>query len=220
LMNLPGWALPQLFVVLVTAGVGIALGLFISAIVRTSEMATSLVPLILIPQILFSGLVGVPKGASKLIGTVMPATWSFDEIKRWSWLDTLDEEGSFPDGDNKGRGLYKHIEDVNDQNITKARRDIDDYKKSAEDNSKKFEDDMRSYMQQAPYNPSLKQPSAPKLGPVPDVPPAKKIDEDLSGYINFLHPWGNLILDPIVLLFMFFVLVIATIITLRAQDIL
>ena len=75
-------------------------------------------------------------------------------------------------------------------------------------------------MQQAPYNPNLKQPAAPKMGPVPEVPPAKKIDEDLSGYINFLHPWGHWILDPIVLMVMFFVLVIATIITLRAQDIL
>ena len=55
LMNLPGWAIPQLVVIMITAMVGIALGLLISAIVRTSEMATSLVPLILIPQILFSG---------------------------------------------------------------------------------------------------------------------------------------------------------------------
>ena len=64
LMNLPGWAIPQLAVIMITAMVGIALGLFISAIVKTSEMATSLVPLILIPQILFSGLVGVPQGLS------------------------------------------------------------------------------------------------------------------------------------------------------------
>src|SRR2546426_2734209 len=94
LMNMPGWALPQLFIVLVTAGVGIALGLLISAIVKTSEMATSLVPLILIPQILFSGLVGVPQGASRVIGTIMPATWAFDGLKRFSTLDTLEKEGS------------------------------------------------------------------------------------------------------------------------------
>ncbi len=53
IMKLPGWALPQFAVIMITAMVGIALGLFISAIVKTSEMATSLVPLILIPQILF-----------------------------------------------------------------------------------------------------------------------------------------------------------------------
>jgi hypothetical protein len=60
----------------------------------------------------------------------------------------------------------------------------------------------------------------PKLDKPPSVPAAKKIDEDLSGYINFLHPWGNKIIDPLVLIIMFFALVIATIVTLRAQDIL
>ena len=101
-----------------TAMVGIALGLFVSAIVKTSEMATSLVPLILIPQILFSGLVGVPEGTSKAIGMLMPATWAFDEMKRLSGLDTLREEGSDKDGTNEGRGLYKHFEDINDENIS------------------------------------------------------------------------------------------------------
>src|SRR3989475_10335388 len=99
LMNLPGWALPQFAVIILTAMVGLALGLLVSAMVKTSEMATSLVPLILIPQILFSGLVGVPQSTAKVIGTLMPATWAFDGLKRWSWLDTLDEEGSDPDGE-------------------------------------------------------------------------------------------------------------------------
>src|SRR2546429_3273870 len=119
-MSLPGWALPQLAVILLTAMVGIALGLLVSAMVRTSEMATSLVPLILIPQILFSGLVGVPQNTAKVIGTLMPATWAFDGLKRFSTLDTLDEEGSDPDGENKGRGLYKHYEDLNDEHINSA----------------------------------------------------------------------------------------------------
>src|SRR3989454_4458548 len=47
LMNLPGWFIPQLIIVMFTAMVGIALGLLVSAMVKTSEMATSLVPLIL-----------------------------------------------------------------------------------------------------------------------------------------------------------------------------
>ena len=217
---LPGWAIPQLIVMIITGIVGIAVGLLISAVVKTSEMATSLVPLILIPQILFAGLVGVPQGLSRAVGTLMPATWSFDEIKRFSTLDTLEEEGSDPDGVNKGRGLYKHIEDVNDQNIAKARRDIDSYKKTAENNSKKFEDDMKTYTEQAPYNSGLQKPTAPKMGPPPEVPAAKKIDEDLSPYVSFLHPWGNIILNPIALLVMFFVLVVATLISLRMQDIL
>jgi ABC-2 type transport system permease protein len=88
---------------LITAMVGIALGLFISAIVKTSEMATSMVPLILIPQILFCGLVGVPENMARVISTVVPATWAYDGIKRFSTLDTLDEEGSDPMARTKGR---------------------------------------------------------------------------------------------------------------------
>jgi len=220
LMSVPGWAIPQVAIVLITAMVGIALGLFVSAVVKTSEMATSMVPLILIPQILFSGLVGVPQNTARVISTVIPATWAFDGIKRFSTLDTLDEDGSDSEGANKGRGLYKHIEEQNDENISKARTDIENYKKDAEDKMKDYEDKMKSYLEQAPYNPNLKRPDAPKLAAAPDVPAAEKIPSDLSGYINFLHPWGNILLDPFVLILMFFGLVIATIITLRAQDIL
>ena len=220
LMSVPGWAIPQIVIVLITAGVGIALGLFISAIVKTSEMATSMVPLILIPQILFSGLVGVPQNTARVISTVIPATWAFDGVKRFSTLDTLDEEGSNPDGGNKGRGLYKHIEDVNDENISKARTDIDDYKKHSEDKLKDYEKDMKDYIAGMQRGESGTQPPVPKLDKTPEVPAAEKIPEDLSNYINFKHPWGNIIIDPFVLLFMFFGLVIATIIALKSQDIL
>ena len=220
LMSVPGWAIPQILIVLITAGVGIALGLFISAIVKTSEMATSMVPLILIPQILFSGLVGVPQNTARVISTVIPATWAFDGIKRFSTLDTLDEEGSDPDGANKGRGLYKHVEDVNDQNISKARTDIDNYKKHSEDKLKDYEKDMKDYIAGMQRGESRDQPAVPKLDKAPDVPAAEKIPEDLSNYINFKHPWGNIIIDPFILLFMFFGLVIATIIALKSQDIL
>src|SRR5437763_2897664 len=220
LMSVPGWALPQIVIVLLTAAVGIALGLFISAIVKTSEMATSMVPLILIPQILFSGLVGVPQNTARVISTVIPATWAFDGVKRFSTLDTLDEEGSDPDGDNKGRGLYKHVEDVNDENISKARTDIDDYKKHSEDKLKDYEKSMKDYVAGMQRGESGTQPPVPKLDKTPEVPAAEKMPEDLSNYINFKHPWGNIIIDPFVLLFMFFGLVLATIIALKSQDIL
>lgn len=227
LLSVPGWAIPQITIVLITAMVGIALGLFISAIVKTSEMATSMVPLILIPQILFSGLVGVPQNTARVISTVVPATWAFDGIKRFSgntwdtWsLDTLDEEGSDPDRANKGRGLYKHYEDLNDDHIAKAKEDVENYKKSAEDDSKEYERKMKDYVKDLQSGIQSTQPAAPKLKPVPEIHDADKIPEDLSSYINFLHPWGNAILDPFVLLLMFFGLVIATVIALRAQDIL
>jgi ABC-type multidrug transport system ATPase subunit/pSer/pThr/pTyr-binding forkhead associated (FHA) protein len=220
LMSVPGWLIPQLAIIALTAMVGIALGLFVSAIVKTSEMATSLVPLILIPQILFSGLVGVPAGASKVIGTIMPATWAFDGLKQFSTLDTLQEEGSDPTGDNKGRGVFKHYEDINDENIVKAQQDVKDYKKDAEKDLKDYETKMKTFVEDLKAGRQVDQPEVPKLKPVPEVKGAVKVPEDLSNYINFLHPWGHWLIDPLVLLFMFFALVIATILTLRAQDIL
>jgi hypothetical protein len=152
--------------------------------------------------------------------SAMPATWAFDGLKRWSTLDTLDEEGSDPDGENKGRGLYKHVEDVNDENIGNAQSDVESYKKNSEDKLKDYETKMKDYVKDLQSGAGGTQPAVPKLDKPPEVPGAKKIDEDLSRYINFLHPWGNKIVDPLVLILMFFALVIATIVTLRAQDIL
>jgi ABC transport system ATP-binding/permease protein len=219
LMKFPGWSIPQLAAMMLTGVVGIALGLFVSAIVKTSEMATSLVPLILIPQILFSGLVGVPAGVSKIIGVAMPATWSFDEMKRLSTLDTLREEGSDPKGANDGRGLYKSVEKTNDDNIEESRRKMDKYKKDADTSLKDYEKKMKDYLKNAQTNPSLKQPPAPTLSPAPAVSPAVKVSDDLSNYIDFLHPWGNVLTDPAILFIMFLVLWIGTLVTLRAQDI-
>ena len=191
LMSVPGWMVPQLAIVFITAMVGIALGLFVSAIVKTSEMATSLVPLILIPQILFCGLVGVPEGASKVIGTLMPATWAYDGLKQFSTLDTLDEEGSDPEGENRGKGLYKHYEEINDQNIEKAKQDVNDYKKDAERDLKDYEKDMKDYVKELQAGRQADQPDAPKLKEVPKIQDAEKIPEDLSNYIVFLHPVGT-----------------------------
>ncbi len=220
LMSLPGWAVPQFSVMIIDSLVGIALGLFVSAIVKTSEMATSLVPLILIPQIIFSGLVGVPQGTAKAVGAIMPATWAFDGLKQFSTLDTLDEQGSDREGENKGRGLFKHYEDINDQNIEKARNDVAQYKKDAEKDLKDYEKKMKDYVEDLKSGRQSDQPEAPKLKPVPGVKGAEKVPENLSHYISFLHPWGFWFLDPFVLLLMFLGLVIATIITLKAQDIL
>jgi ABC-type multidrug transport system ATPase subunit len=220
LMSLPGWALPQFAVMIIASLVGIALGLFISAIVKTSEMATSLVPLILIPQIIFCGLVGVPEGTARFVGATMPATWAFDGLKQFSTLDTLDEEGSDPDGENEGRGLFKHYEDINDQNIEQARRDVADYKKDAEEDLKDYEKKMKDYVRDLQSGQQGTQPPAPKLKDTPEVKGAEKVPEDLSNYISFLHPWGHGLVDPLVLIFMFFGLVIGTILVLKTQDIL
>ncbi|MCD9185213.1 MAG: FHA domain-containing protein [Pyrinomonadaceae bacterium] len=211
LMPMPGELLgiPQFWAMLLTAGVGIALGLLISALVKTSEMATSLVPLILIPQILFSGLVGVPSGMNKVISLAMPAAWSFDTMKRFSTLDTLEKEGADPNGKTRGSGLYKFIESENDRIIADAKRDLDDYRKDSEKKVEEFSDNVRNGQNA----------SAPKLDEPPKIAEAVKIPENLSNYVTFLHPWMHEILNQLVLMLMFFILVIATLIILRLQDV-
>ncbi|MDP7035584.1 MAG: ATP-binding cassette domain-containing protein [Planctomycetota bacterium] len=65
-------------------GVGLLTGLLISASVDTTDKATALVPLVLIPQILFAGLFGPLAGWKQYIGYVAPTFWSYDAVKRIS----------------------------------------------------------------------------------------------------------------------------------------
>ena len=198
LMPMPGehLGIPQFWAMLLTAGVGISVGLLVSALVRTSEMATSLVPLILIPQILFSGLVGVPNGINKVVSMTMPAAWSFDTMKRFSTLDTLEPEGANPKGKTRGLGLYKYLEAENEKIVAKAKQDFEDYKKVTEN---RFQDD----------------PASPEITPSVSI---KKVPDDLSPYVTFLHPWMNEVLNQLVLVLMFGMIVIATLIILRLKD--
>jgi ABC transport system ATP-binding/permease protein len=228
-LKIPGqlYGVTQLGVMILTAMVGIALGLLISAFVRTSEMATSLVPLILIPQILFCGLVGVPKNISRVVGLAMPATWSFDEMKRLSSLEVLrgkDEQAQASTAP-EGRGKYKQVTHDNNQNITEAQDKIKDYKSEAQTSMDKFKRDMEQYQtdmakyQTGQITQQPPKPTPPLLGDPPEVKKAVEVPEDLSGYVDFLHPWGGIWLNPAMLLLMFFGLVVAGILTLRSQDV-
>ena len=149
----------------------------------------------------------------------MPATWSFDEMKQLSDLDTLREEGSNPNGVNKGRGLYKEIEQENDATIEKAKKDLDKYREDADRESKDYQKRMEDYQSDLQRGVQSDKPTAPELAAPPKITDARKVPDDLSNYIDFLHPWGNIIWNPIVLLIMFFGLIIFTIVALRAQDI-
>lgn len=202
LMPMPGElaGIPQLWAMLLTAAVGIGVGLFISALVRTSEMATSLVPLILIPQLLFAGLAGVPGGVvNKAVSLTMPAAWSFDAMKRFSTLDTLEPEGAKPQGKTKGKGLYKYIEEENEKIVAKAKQDFEDYKRA---NESRFQDE-----------PALTVPEDLTATSI------KKVPDDLSNYVTFLHPWMiSEVLNQIVLMLMFGMLMLATLVVLRLKD--
>ena len=230
LMELPGeyYGAPQLAVMILTGMVGIALGLFVSAIVKTSEMATSFVPLMLIPQILFCGLVGVPKGISQYVGVIMPATWAFDEIKRFSALPVLrgKDEDAEPAVQNDGRGLYKDIKHQNDQLVEQKQKEIEDYKSSSENKFDDFDREMNTYQRDMEkwnlggrQGAEPRKPAKPKLDPVPPKVNVVQMPDELSGYVDFLHPWGNRWLDPLILLVMFIGLTGATILALRSQDI-
>lgn len=201
LMAMPGelFGIPQFWAMLLTAAVGVALGLLVSSLVRTSEMATSLVPLILIPQILFSGLVGVPEGVNRVIGMTVPAAWSFDTMKRFSTLDTLEREGSIPRGKTNGLGLYKYIETENEKSVEKAKRDVEELKQMSGGGTEN--------------GTPIKIPED-----AIEVPEIKKLPGDLSGYITFLHPWMNEVLNQLVLMLMFLGLVVATLIVQRLKD--
>jgi ABC-type multidrug transport system ATPase subunit/pSer/pThr/pTyr-binding forkhead associated (FHA) protein len=203
-MPMPGdyGGIPQFITMLLTAGVGIALGLLISAVFRTQEIATSIVPLILIPQILFSGLVGVPQGINKVIGMTMPAAWSFDTMKRYSTLETLEREGAVPGDGTKGLGLYKFIETENDKTLKKAEQDIADYKQMSGG-----ADPVDEQGNPTPMAERLK------------VPEIKKLPDDLSKYVTFMHPWMHEIVNQLVLMLMFWMLVFVTLIVMRLKDI-
>ncbi|HYW71876.1 MAG TPA: ABC transporter permease, partial [Pyrinomonadaceae bacterium] len=212
LMSVPGtfFGVPQLLVMALTGSVGVALGLFVSALVGTSEVATSLVPLILIPQILFAGLVTVPTGASKVIGATMPATWAFDEIKRFSALDTLKEEGSDPNGPNQGQGLYRHIKELNEANIRHSREQVSDYNRQMTE--------ALSQRDRGPQRSRSGSSAEAQIGSPPSIPEPAEIDENLSAYVNFKHPWGGKIRDAVILAGMLLAFFMATLVALRAKD--
>jgi ABC-type multidrug transport system ATPase subunit/pSer/pThr/pTyr-binding forkhead associated (FHA) protein len=208
MLYVPGvvFGLPHFLIMALTAVVGVAVGLFISSLVRTSEVATSLVPLILIPQILFAGLVTVPMGISRVIGATMPATWSFDEMKRLSTLDTLKEEGADPNGPTKGLGLYRHTKESNSENVSKARKEIEDYSKRINE---------VAAQPRIPGRPA----TTAELPVAPSIPTPLEINEDLSHYVAFKHPWGGLLFNPTILFLIVLTFSAATLVALRARDV-
>jgi hypothetical protein len=85
---------------------------------------------------------------------------------------------------------------------------LDAFKVSIEEKLRDLETDLRN--RQASSLPTLREP--------PTLAEPKKIPEDLSGYVAFLHPWMNGVLNQLVLMLMFFILTIATLVVLRLKD--
>src|SRR4030095_1125415 len=140
-------------------------------------------------------------------------------MKRLSRLDVLRAKEEEAEASNKeeGTGLYKQIERDNDHNIEDSRAKVDKYKADAEKSISNFEKKMEDYQKDLAVGRTAKKPATPKLSPVPEISRAEKVPDDLSSYVDFLHPWGSRVLDMGILIAMFFTFV-ATMITLRTQD--
>lgn len=82
--GLPGRPLLLLGSMALAATVGILLGLMLSALVGSADRAMTLLPIVLIPQVLFT----VPavqmdmKGPSGFVARAMPTWWAFDLLRR------------------------------------------------------------------------------------------------------------------------------------------
>lgn len=75
-----GWII---ITMMITTVCGVCLGLMISAFVKRSDYAVGLVPLVIIPQILFSQFaISEDKfeGASEVIYTLMPSRWGYESL--------------------------------------------------------------------------------------------------------------------------------------------
>jgi ABC-type multidrug transport system ATPase subunit len=83
-------------VLLCTAAAGVAVGMLISAVASTEVTAISLVPILLLPQLMFSGFLlrfGDMSGGQKAVTNAVPLRWSFETIARMEYNAPLSDTG-------------------------------------------------------------------------------------------------------------------------------
>jgi ABC-type multidrug transport system ATPase subunit/predicted component of type VI protein secretion system len=106
--GVPGEFWLHLLNLYLTALTGIGLGLLVSALAGNSDKAMSLVPLVLIPQVLFSGSFGIPKADEHIkrgVGYAMTLNWSLDQAKRIAMCSPEEEK---PEG-SPGSGCVRCV---------------------------------------------------------------------------------------------------------------
>ena len=92
---LPGWL--ELYVTIALAGLaGIALGLCVSAIASSPDKATSLVPIVVIPQVLFAGIMFHLHGASKVLSWAVSTRAAVDAMSASIDINALTEAIPLP----------------------------------------------------------------------------------------------------------------------------
>lgn len=94
--QLPGDFLVQLGILIAGGTAGIAVGLFISSLSTTEETALTLVPLVLIPQIILSDVFVELTGLSKFLGTVFASNYWIYGALRGTLPDVLIEQLNSP----------------------------------------------------------------------------------------------------------------------------
>ncbi|MGQ9896833.1 MAG: FHA domain-containing protein [Acidobacteriota bacterium] len=213
--SVPGQPLLVLLCLILAHLAGIAMGLLISSLVQTSEMATSLVPLVLIPQILFGGLLLPHEGIAKRISLVMPAMWSYDALKRigvkQAGLGVLRGQ----DGEDDPSGELGRIKQENQQALDAFEVQLDTYRKRQQQRLNEYKDDLEGFLRVGGVRPEM-----PELEKAPEAPNIAYPPEDKSRFVGFLNDFGSLLLDVVVLVGMFMTLLVLTMLFLRSKDVL
>lgn len=93
------WAIGLTITSFLTLLASYSLGLLVSSVVQNISQANSALPLLLIPQIIFSGVLFKSEGASKIIAWFMLSRWSIGAYGALVNINALiPEQKKFPDG--------------------------------------------------------------------------------------------------------------------------
>jgi ABC-type multidrug transport system ATPase subunit/pSer/pThr/pTyr-binding forkhead associated (FHA) protein len=82
--GIPGFGAPLLLAMVLAAAVGTLLGLVVSALATTADRAMTVLPIVLIPQVLFTfpAVQLDMRGPAGVVARAMPTWWSFDALRR------------------------------------------------------------------------------------------------------------------------------------------
>lgn len=213
--SVPGSPLLVLPYLMLSHLVGIAMGLLISALVQTSEMATSLVPLVLIPQILFGGLLLPNEGLAKGMSLAMPAMWSYDALKRIGVRQAGLGVLRGVDGEDDPTSEIGRIKQKNQQAVDDFKEQLEAYRKRQQQRLDEYKNDLEGFLRTGGVRPDM-----PKLEKAPEAPRIEYPPEDKSRFVGFLNDFGSLLLDVGMLMGMFLTLLFLTMLVLRSKDIL
>jgi ABC transport system ATP-binding/permease protein len=90
-------ALAEIYITVLLAGfAGITLGLALSAIASTPDKAMSLIPIVLVPQVLFAGVMFLLTGATSVVGWLVSARPAVDALSSIVDINNLPSPIPFP----------------------------------------------------------------------------------------------------------------------------